>query len=134
MISNSEALGKVVWLMGHSRQHHTYKIQDCFRVMLPPIASNQYRIWEGEKHPLGFMTWAWLNNENHHRYLQGKKIIESQDFKGGDHLWLIDIICPFGNVRQLMSEARKHLTDLYGKGKVMNFKRTKNGLIKKVVL
>jgi len=33
-----------------------------------------------------------------------------------------------------MSEARKHLTDLYGKGKVMNFKRTKNGLIKKVVL
>ena len=115
MISNSEALGKIVWLMGHSRQHHVYRVQDCFRVMIPAIASQNFRIWEGKKHPLGFMTWAWLNEENHQKYLKGQKIIESHDFKGGDNLWLIDIVCPFGDVRSLMSEGRKHLTDLYGK-------------------
>jgi len=133
MISNSEALGKIVWLMGHSRQHHVYRVQDCFRVMIPAIASKNFRIWEGKKHPLGFMTWAWLNEENHQKYLKGQKIIESHDFKGGDNLWLIDIVCPFGDVRSLMSEGRKHLTDLYGKH-IVNFKRTKNGLIKKVRL
>jgi len=133
MISNSEALGKIVWLMGHSRQHHVYRVQDCFRVMIPAIASQNFRIWESKKHPLGFMTWAWLNEENHQKYLKGQKIIESHDFKGGDNLWLIDIVCPFGDVRSLMSEGRKHLTDLYGKH-IVNFKRTKNGLIKKVRL
>ena len=133
MISNSEALGKIVWLMGHSRQHHVYRVQDCFRVMIPAIASQNFRIWEGKKHPLGFMTWAWLNEENHQKYLKGQKIIESHDFKGGDNLWLIDIVCPFGDVRSLMSEGRKHRTDLYGKH-IVNFKRTKNGLIKKVRL
>ena len=133
MISNSEALGKIVWLMGHSRQHHVYRVQDCFRVMIPAIASQNFRIWEGKKHPLGFMTWAWLNEENHQKYLKGQKIIESHDFKGGDNLWLIDIVCPFGDVSSLMSEGRKHLTDLYGKH-IVNFKRTKNGLIKKVRL
>lgn len=80
------------------------------------------------------MTWAWLNEENHNKYLAGQKIIESTDFTGGDNLWIVDIICPFGNVRQLLSEGRKHLIDLYGKGKVFNAKRTKNGLIKKVRL
>tara|TARA_R100001460_G_scaffold10335_4_gene24448 strand:- start:586 stop:990 length:405 start_codon:yes stop_codon:yes gene_type:complete len=134
MISNSEALGKIVWLMGHSRHHHTFRVQDCFRVMIPAIANHHYRIWEGKQHPLGCMTWAWLNEENHNKYLAGQKIIESTDFTGGDNLWIVDIICPFGNVRQLLSEGRKHLIDLYGKGKVFNAKRTKNGLIKKVRL
>ena len=104
-MNNSEALGRIVWLMGHSRHHAAYKVSDIYRLILPAIANYQYRVH-----------------------------ITGQDFVGGNNLWIVEMVMPFGNVREMLSEARKHLISLYGKGTDVQFRRTKNNLYKKVIL
>ena len=133
-MNNSEALGRMVWLMGHSRHHASYKVRDIYRLILPAIANYQYRVWDGENNPQGFMIWAWLTDEASENYERGSVHITGQAFVGGNNLWIVELVMPFGNVREMLSEARKHLISLYGKGTDVQFRRTKNNLYKKVIL
>jgi len=132
--SNSDALGKIVWLMGHSDHHNIYRVNDLFELIIPPIASQQFRIWEGKSHPDGFMTWAWLSDEDSEEYQKGNKDIDRYDFAGGNNLWIIDMVMPFNNTKSLLSEGKQYLTNLYGKGTVLRGRRTKNNLFKRVIL
>ena len=133
-MNNSEALGRMVWLMGHSRHHASYKVSDIYRLILPAIANYQYRVWDGENNPQGFMIWAWLTDEASENYERGSVHITGQDFVGGNNLWIVELVMPFGNAKQMMFEARKHLICLYGKGTILHGRRTKNNLFKKVIL
>ena len=133
-MNNSEALGRMVWLMGHSRHHVAYKISDIYRLILPAIANYQFRVWDGDNNPQGFMIWAWLTDEASSEYEKGNSNITGQDFVGGTNLWIVEVIMPFGNVRAMLSESRKYLISLYGKGTQIKFRRTKNNLFKKVIL
>ncbi len=133
-MNNSEALGRMVWLMGHSRHHASYKVSDIYRLILPAIANYQYRVWDGENNPQGFMIWAWLTDEASENYERGSVHITGQDFVGGNNLWIVELVMPFGNAKQMLFEARKHLISLYGKGIILHGRRTKNNLFKKVIL
>ena len=132
--SDNDALGKIVWLMGHSDHHNIYRVNDLFELIIPPIASQQFRIWEGKSHPDGFMTWAWLSDEDSEEYQKGNKDIDRYDFAGGNNLWIIDMVMPFNNTKSLLSEGKQYLTNLYGKGTVLRGRRTKNNLFKRVIL
>ena len=133
-MNNSEALGRMVWLMGHSRHHASYKVSDIYRLILPAIANYQFRVWDGENNPQGFMIWAWLTDEASENYERGSVHITGQDFVGGNNLWIVELVMPFGNAKQMMFEGRKHLVSLYGKGTILHGRRTKNNLFKKVIL
>ena len=132
--SDNDALGKIVWLMGHSDHHNIYRVNDLFELITPPIACQQFRIWEGKSHPDGFMTWAWLSDEDSEEYQKGNKDIDRYDFAGGNNLWIIDMVMPFNNTKSLLSEGKQYLTNLYGKGTVLRGRRTKNNLFKRVIL
>jgi len=133
-MNNSEALGRMVWLMGHSRHHVAYKISDIYRLILPAIANYQFRVWDGENNPQGFMIWAWLTDQASSEYEKGNNHITGQDFVGGTNLWIVEMVMPFGNAKAMLHEGRKHLIGLYGKGTVLRGRRTKNNLFKKVIL
>ena len=133
-MNNSEALGKIVWLMGHSNHHNVYRVHDIYRLILPAIASQQFRVWNGEHHPQGFWIWAWLTDEASSKYEKGSSHITGKDFVGGNNLWIVEVVMPFGDARQMLSEGRKHLIGLYGKGTKIKFRRTKNNLFKRVIL
>ena len=132
--SNSDALGKIIWLMGHSTHYNIYRVNDLFELIIPPISCQQFRIWEGKSHPDGFMTWAWLSDEATEEYEKGNKIVNRHDFSGGNNLWVVDMVMPFNNSKALLSEGKQYLTNLYGKGTVLRGRRTKNNLFKKVIL
>jgi len=59
-MKNIEAVGKIVWLMGQSKAHRDHTIADIHRVILPPVALQQYRLWESDGFPVGFMTMGCL--------------------------------------------------------------------------
>ena len=80
------------------------------------------------------MIWAWLTDEASSEYEKGSNHITGQDFVGGNNLWMVEMVMPFGTVRAMLSECRKHLIGLYGKGTQIKFRRTKNNLFKKVIL
>ena len=62
-MKNTEAVGKMTFLMGQSDNHCNWTVDDIHRLILPPVALQQFRIWEVESHPVGFVTWAMLNDE-----------------------------------------------------------------------
>ena len=107
-MKNIEAVGKIVWLMGQSKAHQSHDIADLHRVILPPVALGQYRLWESDGFPVGFMSWALFNEEAEIGYLDGTRLIQPDDWNKGERLWLVDFIAPFGGVREILRDSRNH--------------------------
>ena len=91
-MKNTEAVGKITWLMGHSDQHCDWTVDDLHRLIIPPVALQQFRIWQVDEHPVGLMTWALFNEETEAGYLDGSRKIQPDDWNAGDRLWLVDFI------------------------------------------
>ena len=105
-MKNIEAIGKIVWLMGQSKAHQAHDVADLHRVVLPPVAFQQYRIWETEDYPVGYMSYALFNEEAEAAFISNSRFMEPEDWKSGDRLWLVDFIAPFGSVREIVREGR----------------------------
>lgn len=128
-MKNIEAVGKIVWLMGQSKAHQGHDIADLHRVILPPVALQQYRLWEADGFPVGFMTWALFNEETEAGYLDGTRFIQPDDWAAGDRLWLIDFIAPFGGVREILRDSRNHFLATFGKGVTAGTRRSSRNKI-----
>lgn len=115
-MKNTEAVGMMTWLMGQSEQHCNWTVDDIHRLILPPVALQQFRIWQVEHQPVGFVTWGLFNEETEAGYLSGSRKIQPDDWNAGDRLWLVDFIAPFGGVSQMVREGRQHLRSVLGKG------------------
>ena len=126
-MKNIEAVGKITWLMGQSDQHCSWTVDDIHRLVLPPIALQQFRIWEVESQPVGFLTWAMLDDEAEQGYLNGTRKLQPDDWQAGKNLWLIDFVAPHGGVMAMVREGREHLRSLFGKGVVGRANRLHKG-------
>ena len=126
-MKNIEAVGKIVWLMGQSEVHQALDIADIHRVVLPPVALGQYRLWEADGFPVGYMTWALFNEETEARSLDGTRYIQPNDWNARQNLWLVDFVVPFGNIREMVREGRDHLRDIFGKGVTGRARRSWKG-------
>ncbi len=84
----------MTWLMGQSDQHCNWTIEDVHRLIIPPVALQQFRIWQVEHQPVGFVTWGLFNEETESGYLAGSRKIQPDDWNAGDRLWLVDFIAP----------------------------------------
>ena len=115
-MKNTEAVGMMTWLMGQSDQHCNWTIEDVHRLIIPPVALQQFRIWQVEHQPVGFVTWGLFNEETEAGYLAGSRKIQPDDWNAGDRLWLVDFIALFGGVSQMVREGRQHLRSVLGKG------------------
>jgi len=126
-MKNIEAVGKMTWLMGQSDEHENYTVADIHRLILPPVAAQQFRIWEVESHPVAFLTWAMLNEDAEQGYLDGTRKLQPDDWQAGKSLWLIDFIAPYGGVREIVREGRAHLRAIFGKGVIGRANRLHKG-------
>ena len=126
-MKNTEAVGKITWLMGQSDEYCNYTVDDIHRLILPPIALQQFRIWEAEGNPVGFVTWAMLNEEAQQGYWDGTRRLQPDDWQAGNNLWLIDFLAPYGGVRQMVREGRDHLRSIFGQGVLGRANRISRG-------
>jgi cytolysin-activating lysine-acyltransferase len=110
-----EAIAKMIWLAGHSPIHREWSIDDVHRLFLPAIALGQYRIWESDDNPVGFMTWGFFNDEVEQGYLTGERKLQPDDWQSGETAYVVDFLGPFGGVREMVREGRDHLGKQYGK-------------------
>lgn len=108
-------LGNAVWLLTQTPTHKHLFITDLEWLVLPAVALNQFRLWRRGTVPVAFATWAYLSDEAEARLKQGIRRIAPMDWKSGDNLWLMDLICPFGG----QDEAMKELKEKAFKGKTV---------------
>lgn len=106
----SHMLGELVWLLSQSPAHKHFSIGDLEWMVMPPILLEQFRVFHGDKHPLGFALWAWLSEEAEARFKaqveagRGARL-RPDDWKSGDRLWLVELVAPFATAENKMQEA-----------------------------
>lgn len=100
-------LGNAVWLLTQVPTHKHLFISDLEWLLLPAIALNQFRLWRKGNIPVAFATWAYMSDEAEARMKEGVRRIAPMDWKSGENLWLMDMICPFGGQDEAMKELKE---------------------------
>lgn len=95
--------------------HKYFAIGDLERLVMPAILLEQFRVFHGDKHPLGFALWAHLSEDAEARMTAmvasgGGARLRPDDWKSGDRLWLVELVAPFATPENKLTEAM--ITDL----------------------
>ena len=121
-------IGEVTSLLLSSNLHRKYQINDIFSGFVVPIHLNQFRIYKNkENQPIALITWAYFSKEVEKEYQTGKYFLKLEDWKSGNRLWAIDLIAPFGHVKEVSKDLKNNL---FSNEKVRFLRLSKEGKIK----
>ena len=90
----SQALGKVVWLLGMSENHAAKTIATIEPTFTAPLVFKQLRIFSKGKQPVAAVTWAYAS-EPVRRKIEAGEQLELQDWRSGPELTVVDCVSPF---------------------------------------
>ena len=102
-------LGAATALMMESPLHQHLFISDMKWLLLPPLQLQQFRIFRKEGVPIGFISWAFLDEEAEERMLTGQIRLRPNEWNNGERLWLIDIVSPFGLYDDLIETVKREI-------------------------
>lgn len=124
----AEALGQIVWLLTQSPLHRELKLKELEWSIMPAVLKEQFRIFRFgplpeargidvaaaappgldkaaiEQLPLGVAVWAHLSPEAEAKLEKGERL-EFADWNSGDRTWLIELISPFANEQNRLTEV-----------------------------
>ena len=77
--------------------------------IIPPVRLNQVHVCEDHRGiPTGFTSWAYLTAQKSAEFEDNAEaVLLLEDWNEGTHLWLIDVVCVRGDVRELLRETAK---------------------------
>jgi cytolysin-activating lysine-acyltransferase len=123
-------IGEILTLFISSILHRKYSINQFAYQVIPALDLNQFRIYKINEKPVGFVSWAFFNNDLEEIYKQSNYLIKEEDWKKGDRLWFIDFIAPFGHASEIIKDLRENIfPDSVGK----YLSTDKNGDFEKVI-
>src|SRR3990172_990078 len=100
-------LGPVLWLYARDERKKFTFIADQDWLVMPPILLDQCKLYMKEEIPWAFITWALVSDEIDARLRSQIPKIAPHEWKSGEHLWLIDVVAPFGQAAEMIEELRK---------------------------
>ncbi len=102
----SHVLGEIVWLMSQSPVHKQLFISDLEWFCMPAILLEQFRIFNGPNAPAAVAFWAQVSEETENRLIAGGGRLRPDEWKGGDRLWLIELVAPFGAQDEILADLK----------------------------
>jgi len=102
-------IGEVTSLLMCSDLHRKYLVNDIAAVFLLPIDLDQFRIYKVKDDPIALVTWAYLTEETEKKYLTGNYSLRREDWRAGDRIWLIDLLAPFGHLKQVVRDLKNNI-------------------------
>jgi len=90
----TSTLGKIVWLLGMSKEHRREPISTIENSFIAPLMFKQLRlIFEG-RNPIAALTWAYASPAVRERVEAGEPL-ELQDWRSGSEFVVVDCVSPF---------------------------------------
>ncbi|MFN7415790.1 MAG: toxin-activating lysine-acyltransferase [Dolichospermum sp.] len=108
-----QMIGSITHLMMCSELHRKYPISGIAERFVPSLIHNQFRYYEINGNPIGFVNWAWLTDEIEEKYKTAKYVLNLDEWRGGKNLWFPEFIAPFGHTRFIVKDLR---TNIFPKG------------------
>lgn len=99
-------LGPALWLYAKDPVKKYLFLGDTDWALLPPVVLDQCRLYTKEGLPYAFVTWALVNDAVDGRLRGGQPKIAPHEWHSGAHVWLIDIVAPFGHSEDILQELR----------------------------
>ncbi len=100
-------LGPAFWLYARDpRKRYTF-IADQDWLLMPPVVLDQCKLYMKNEMPWVFITWALVNDEIDQRLRSNVPKIAPHEWKSGEHVWLIDVVAPFGESEEMIADLRK---------------------------
>ena len=101
-LSEAEIFGSVVWLAMHAKNKMNQPIQDLAQWLLPALKNEQFILAsesvDGKTRPVAYMSWANLTPQVESRYVSNPDAgLGPQEWRGGNRMWVIDWMTPFGH-------------------------------------
>ncbi len=88
------AYGDAVFLAMRSQRHAVTTVAALRASFEPPLVLGQYRVFRFDGVPRAMITWGWFSREVEKTYVGGG-LLRSEDWRSGDHLWLVDLVAPY---------------------------------------
>lgn len=105
--SNSAILGDIVWLMLQAPMYRKWSLAGVERYVLPAIHHRQFRLYHRGDIPIGYVSWAKFSDAVEKEYIAGKYALKPEDWIGGDNVWIVDCIAPYGDINSIRMHMRK---------------------------
>jgi len=124
-IDTNTALADGLELFRQSKWHKNYNVEDVYRYLIAPLKYNRIRLYYQYGKPIGLVTWCWLSQENGKKFLNNNYYITKDDYVSdtGEELWGIELIAPYGDVRQVVNLTRKEHADVYNRNETIHWRR-----------
>lgn len=124
-------LGYCFHLLTHSSTHKDFNLADYMDVEICPANwRGQLRVYKNnEKHPVGFVTWAKVNENTKQELIQDSRALYHREWSSGDLLFFNDFVAPWGGVKEILSDLT---STMFPKEQAFSISRDKHGKTKKV--
>ena len=122
-------IGDITTLFLRSNYHKNFPIINMFAVVVEPLTINQCKIYYNNKNlPIAFVSWAWVSNVISEKYQKGDYLLQPNEWKSGEHLWIMDFIAPYGHTRKIVADLYENV---FGREQKANFlRRNPDGSVK----
>lgn len=100
-------LGPALWLYARDPRRKYLFFADADWALLPPVVLDQCRLYTKDGLPFAFVTWAQVNDTVDARLRGGQPKIGPHEWHCGEHVWLIDVVTPFGQLDETIKELRE---------------------------
>jgi len=129
----SAAFGHAVRLLASSSQHRGVTVHSLAGSLWPAIRLGQIEfLFNSKGSPVAFATWAYVTAEIAELIAQDHAYrLDISEWNEGDQLWIMDLVAPFGDLRNLVRKLR---TAKFGDvGRVHGLRRRANGRASRIV-
>ncbi|MCT4558517.1 MAG: toxin-activating lysine-acyltransferase [Pelagimonas sp.] len=101
--------GEAQGLFLASDRHRDTPLSEFAASVLPPIHLNQFRIYRKGNRPIGWVSWAYMSDEDAKGYMAGDFDFHVSCWTSGPHLWFIDYIAPFGHAMRMADDLKRNV-------------------------
>lgn len=101
--------GVLFYLASLTQTHRSRTLAQVLYAFETPLRLGQYHIFRQNDFPRGFVTFAGLSPEAEYRYAIEDKPLSDRDFASGSSFWIIDMVAPFGQTRQMVDILKRDI-------------------------
>tara|TARA_R110000765_G_scaffold30589_1_gene72183 strand:+ start:183 stop:605 length:423 start_codon:yes stop_codon:yes gene_type:complete len=118
-----------LYLFNQSPDHRIYTLVEFNHYCLFPLIHKKVQLFYDGTKPIGFVSWAWLTQDEAQNFLDERYVPAEQAYKRPDvitedlQLWGIEFIAPFGSTLKVMRGMMQHSQTVLGQRVPVNWRR-----------
>ncbi|WP_245517121.1 MULTISPECIES: toxin-activating lysine-acyltransferase [unclassified Mesorhizobium] len=97
----------MVTALAMASNYRNWHVADIVHNIVPALRVGQGKIFlDDQRRPTAFVTWALVDDECHNNLRCHGQNPPDDRWCSGSHLWFIDILAPFNNVRSIIRDIQ----------------------------